>query len=367
MNNLFAFRREPGGALPGVVAPLIIVVIVILGVAPRVMGPVAAQAPVAPAAKTAGLVNGEPITEDQVLAAAAADLQSLDARQPRNDRTLAHDRLAIMHKALDTVAEQKLLALEAAQLQTTPQQIVEAEITSNVAVPSDEEVAAAYERNKANIRAPRDQALAQLRQQMIDRSRNSYRDTLLRRLKRQYGFKSLLEPLREEVATAGYPSRGPATARVTIVEFSDFECPFCGGLFPALKTIEKTYAQTVRIVYRQFPLTNVHPHAQKAAEASLCAGEQGRFWEMHDSMFGFQEDLTVDSLKLRAMELGLDVPAFNTCLDSGKHVETILKDKADAATLGVTGTPTLFVNGRMILGNQPAELRALIEDELSRK
>jgi protein-disulfide isomerase len=177
----------------------------------------------------------------------------------------------------------------------------------------------------------------------------------------------LLDPLRAEVATAGYPSRGPATARVTIVEFSDFECPFCGALFPTLKSVEKTYPDTVRVVYRQFPLTNVHPHAQKSAEASLCAGEQGRFWEMHDSLFGFQDDLTIDSLTLRAMELHLDVPRFSACLDSGKHAETIRKDKEEAATLGVTGTPTLFINGRMLLGNQPAELKALIEDELARK
>ena len=146
MNSLFAFRRRraPGGGLSVVVVAIVVVALVVLGVAPRLMGPAAAQAPASPAAvKTAGLVNGESITEDQVVAAAAADLRSLDARQPRNDRTLAHDRLAIMHKALDAVAEQKLLALEAAKLQTTPQQIVEAEITSNVAVPSDEDVVAA--------------------------------------------------------------------------------------------------------------------------------------------------------------------------------------------------------------------------------
>jgi predicted DsbA family dithiol-disulfide isomerase len=320
-----------------------------------------------PAASTAALINGETITEDQLLSVAAADLQQLASRPPSDERTMARNRLAIMHKALDTVAEEKLLALEAAKLQTTPQQIVQAEITSNVVVPSDEDVVAAYERNKANIRAPRDEALVQLRQQMIDRSRNAYRDALLRRLKRDYGFRSLLDPLRAEVATAGYPSRGPAAARVTIVEFSDFECPFCGRLFPALKNIERSYPNSVRIVYRQFPLTNIHPYAQKAAEASLCAGEQDRFWEMHDSMFGFQDDLTVPSLKMRAAELNLDVTAFSACLDSGKHAETIRKDKEDAATLGVTGTPTLFVNGRMILGNQPAELRALIDDEIARK
>ena len=148
MNSVFAFRRRA----PGAGRFVFVVAFIVLGVAPRLMGPAAAQAPAASAAaKTAGLVNGEPITEDQVVAAAAADLQSLEARQPRNERTLAYDRLAIMHKALDAVAEQKLLALEAAKLQTTPQQIVEAEITSNVAVPSDEDVVATYERNKPNI------------------------------------------------------------------------------------------------------------------------------------------------------------------------------------------------------------------------
>jgi len=343
------------------------IVIVVVGLTPLLLGASPQTSAAGAPAKTVGLVNGEAITEDQVLAAASADLRELDARQPRNDRTLARDRLAIMHKALDSVAEEKMLALEAAKQQTTPQQIVEAEITSNVVIPSAEDVAAAYERNKASIRAPRDEALVQLRQQMTDRSRTAYHDLLLRRLKRDYGFKSLLEPLRTEVATDGYPSRGPANARVTIVEFSDFECPFCGGLFPTLKNVERTYPQTVRIVYRQFPLTNIHPFAQKAAEASLCAAEQSRFWEMHDSMFGFQEDLTVGSLKSRAMELMLDVTAFNACLDSGKHAATILKDKEDAARLGVTGTPTLFVNGRMLLGNQPAELKALIDDELARK
>src|SRR6186997_2074653 len=153
MNSLFAFRRQraPGGGLP-IVA---VVAFIVLAVAPRFTGPAGAQAPASPAtAKTAGFVNGEPITDEQVVAAAADDLRNLDARQPRNERTLAYDRLAIMHKALDAVAEQKLLALEAAKLQTTPQQIVEAEITSNVAVPSDEDVVAAYERNKANIRVP---------------------------------------------------------------------------------------------------------------------------------------------------------------------------------------------------------------------
>jgi predicted DsbA family dithiol-disulfide isomerase len=259
-----------------------------------------------------------------------------------------------------------MIAAEAASQQVTPQQIVEAEIESNVALPSREEVTAYYERNQARFTGPREQALAQARQQLIDASRNRFRESLLRRLKRQYGFKSFLEPLRTEVATTGHPSRGPENAPVTIVEFSDFECPFCGALFPTIKALEKNYPDTVRVVYRQFPLTNIHPYAMKAAEASLCAHEQGRFWQMHDSLFGFQQDLSVPSLTLRAMEIGLDLEAFGACLDSGRQAARIKQDMADGAKAGVTGTPTLFVNGRVLLGNQPAELRALIEDELQR-
>ena len=175
-------------------------------------------------------------------------------------------------------------------------------------------------------------------------------------------------PQRTEISTAGYPARGPATAPVTIVEFSDFECPFCGRLFPTLKAVEKIYLDRVRIVYRQFPLRRIHPLAQKAAEASLCAAEQGRFWEMHDSLFGDQEHLTIDALKGRAVELKLDTAAFNACLDSGKQAAAIDRDIADGTKAGVTGTPTMFINGRMMVGAQPyAAIQAIIEDELQGK
>jgi len=335
--------------------PLILSILALAGVSAAQTNPGAA-----------GVVNGETITEDQVLKAAAADFQKLESSRPGG--TAPRDRLEILHKALDAIVEAKMIALEAARQQVTAQQIVDAEIESNVVVPSDEEVAAVYEKNQARIPGPRDEAIKQLRQQMAAQSRARFRDALLRRLKRQYGFRSYLEPLRTEVATAGHPSRGPATAPVTIVEFSDFECPFCYGLYPTLRMIERNYPEQVRIVYRQFPLSHIHPRAQKAAEASLCAHDQGRFWEMHDSLFGFQEQLGVDALKQRAEEFKLDMATFNACLDSGSKADAIKKDMADAAQAGVTGTPTFFVNGRMMLGNQPyAEIRAIIEDELQRK
>ena len=206
-----------------------------------------------------------------------------------------------------------------------------------------------------------------MKQYMIERSRAQYRTMLVMRLKKEYGFKSYLEPIRAQLKTGGFPTKGPATAPVTIVEFSDFECPYCGGLFPTLKQVEKNYPQQVRIVFRQFPLNNLHPHAQKAAEASLCANDQQKFWEFHDSMFGNQRELSVADLKQRAVDLKLDAALFNQCLDSGRHAEAIQVDIQEGAQNGVSGTPALFINGRLLSGNQPyAEIKEVIDDELQR-
>ena len=124
---------------------------------------------------------------------------------------------------------------------------------------------------------------------------------------------------------------------MTIVEFSDFQCPFCGNLYPVMKEIETKYKDTVRIVYRQFPLTSIHPFAQKAAEASLCAKDQNKFWEYHDSLFENQQALYIDDLKTRAVNLQLDTAAFNACLDSGKQVEAINKDVLEGNKSGRHG------------------------------
>jgi protein-disulfide isomerase len=111
----------------------------------------------------------------------------------------------------------------------------------------------------------------------------------------------------------------------------------------------------------------MHPHAQKAAEASLCANEQQKFWEFHDSMFGNQLALAVEDLKSRAVTMKLNTTAFNTCLDSGRQAAAVAKDQEEARKLGVSSTPTMFINGRLLSGNQPyGDIRAIIEDELSR-
>ena len=195
----------------------------------------------------------------------------------------------------------------------------------------------------------------------------SRRAALISDLRVKHRARVLLEVDRKEVAEAGSPAKGPVGAPVTIVEFSDFECPFCGRIVPTLKQVEEAYGDQVRVVFRQFPL-NIHPHAQKAAEASLCANDQGKFWEMHDAMFEKQRELGVDQLKAHAAGLGLDADSFGACLDSGKHAQKVASDMSDGAKAGVNGTPALFVNGRFLNGAVPFEAIAkLVDDELARK
>ena len=329
---------------------------------------ISAMAQIPSASRTAALVNGEAITEAQVSAAAATDLATLEAKKAESPGTYERDKLVIMHAALDSIIEDKLVAAEAARDRVTKEQVIYSEIESNVPTPSPEEVEAFYQANKSQITIPHDQAIPRVKQYMMDQARKHYRDAMVYMLKKQFPVKILLDPVRTNIATAGYPSQGPDTAAVTIVEFWDFQCPFCGGLFPTLKAIEKAYPDKVRLVYRQFPLTSIHPFAQKAAEASLCANDQKRFWEFHDSMFSDQMHLTVDDLKKRAVDLKLNTTEFNSCLDTGAKVSAVKKDIEEGTKAGANSTPSMFINGRFLSGNQPyADIREIIEDELQRQ
>ncbi len=173
------------------------------------------------------------------------------------------------------------------------------------------------------------------------------------------------------------PFLGSPDAPVTLVEFSDFQCPFCRKLFrEVLPGIEEKYIKTgkVRFVYRDFPLSSIHEMAQKYAEAGECADEQGKFWQMHDKIFEEQEkrgggtvfDYTVADVKLWAREIGLeDGVQFDQCLDSDKYLEEVQKDFRDGELAGILGTPGTFINGRLIPGAVPfAQFEAVIEEEL---
>ncbi len=161
-------------------------------------------------------------------------------------------------------------------------------------------------------------------------------------------------------------SKGAKEAKVVIIEFSDFQCLFCALVQPTLDQVMELYGDRVRLVYRHFPLTKIHPYALKAAVAAEAAGNQGKFWEMHDKLYQNQEKLTVDDLGRYAQELGLDMERFNKDLDSPELEKKVLTDKEDGLKAGVKGTPAFFINGTYISGNQPFEkFKELIEAELA--
>jgi Skp family chaperone for outer membrane proteins len=296
--------------------------------------------------KTIAVVNGENITEDQLNKAAASDLDNLELKKLQAEANHNRERSEILERKLEELMEEKLLAAEAAKRKIPAEQLLATEVDSKVIVPTDQQMQDFYNDNKARIPVPYEQAASQIRDYMIQLRKQDVRENFFASLKKDYAVRSFFQPVRFDIATAGHPSRGPANAAVTIVEFSDFECPFCGNLFPVMKEIEAKYPDTVRVVYRQFPLNTIHPHAQKAAEASLCAKEQNKFWEYHDSLFENQRDLTEEALKARAANLKLDTAAFDTCLTSGMQAAAVRKDIADGNRAGVTGTPAIYINGR---------------------
>jgi protein-disulfide isomerase len=201
-----------------------------------------------------------------------------------------------------------------------------------------------------------------VRQFLVQQRNGEARTALLGELRDKYAVSSKLEPLRVEVAATG-PAVGPEGAPVTIVEFSDFQCPYCARIVPTLKQVQEEYGDKVRLVFRQFPLESIHPNAQKAAEASLCAGEQGKFWEMHDLMFEEQQQLAMEELKEKAVRLELDAEAFGECVDSSRFAEQVADDLREGSTAGVSGTPAMFINGRFLNGAQPFEAIAKVVDE----
>lgn len=166
------------------------------------------------------------------------------------------------------------------------------------------------------------------------------------------------------------PFLGDPSAPVTIVEFGDFQCPFCKRFFDTTeKEIIDAYVKTgkARFVYRDYPLTAIHEMAQKSAEASECANEQDKFWSYHDRLYERQDGLSVANFKKWAGELGLNQSQFDQCLDSGKYYNEVQKDADDGQKAGVSGTPATFVNGRMISGAVPfGQFQTIIEEELSK-
>ena len=170
-----------------------------------------------------------------------------------------------------------------------------------------------------------------------------------------------------KIATEGAQSKGPESAPVTIVEFSDFECPFCARVVPTLQQIERTYQGSVRIVWKHLPLASIHKNAVGAAVAAEAAGRQGKFWEFHDKLFANQERLGPEDLLQHARDLQLDMGRFEADVLNAVEKKKIAADVQEADALGVVSTPSTFINGRPLVGAHPFEaFRKIIDDELTK-
>jgi len=213
---------------------------------------------------------------------------------------------------------------------------------------------------------------AQARQQVVaflnQQARQSQESILRDRLFAEAGVKILLEPPRVEVALGeGSPTRGPLNAPVVLVEFTDFQCPYCTRVQPTLNQILERYEGQILHVFKNLPLPN-HAQAPLAAEAALCAQDQGKFWPYHDWLFANQRSLSRDSMLAQANQMDIDSELFTACIDQKTYAEKVRADSREARSFGITGTPGFLINGRVISGAQPLEtFLEIINEELERK
>ena len=299
-------------------------------------------------------IDGVVITEQQIETSLGRELSRLNQQ--------IYD---LKRQKLSQLIDAQLLTEEAKRQDVSLATLLEREINNKVEPVSEDEIRSFYEKNKERVRLDLNAVHVQigeyLREQKLAERKSGYFNNLRSNAK----VMSYLKPppiYRAQVLTNGAPSKGAEKAPVTIVKFEDFECPFCRTVQPTLTELLKKYNGKVRLVHKDLPL-EIHPKAQLAAEAARCAGDQGKFWEYHDALYNNAPNLRPADLKAYAKRLGLDLPSFEQCLASGKHRRAVQKDLADGAKLGLTGTPSFFINGREISGAQPLEAFAMIIDE----
>ncbi len=287
---------------------------------------------------------------------------------------LEKQKYQLRKQGLEGFVVERLVQAEAKKRGMTEEEFLKAEVDDKIAQPPEEEIRKLFDESKERL--PPGTTFEQVRPQIVDFLTGSKKQErareLFAELKKQANIQIMLpEPPRppverKEVAATG-PARGPESAPVTIVEFSDFQCPFCSRASKTVDEVVKAYPNQVRVVFRQFPL-DFHPQAPKAAEAALCAADQGKFWEYHDVLFENQKALEVPQLQEYAQTVGLDAVKFNECLESGKQAEVVKADLEAGKKVGVSGTPAFFINGIMLSGAQPLEeFKSVIDAELQAK
>ena len=333
------------------------------GAAPAEDAP--AKAPAAAAATTSG--GWDPLPP-VVATVAGADITAADL-----DGAVMGDVIELRTKlyearkgALEQMIAERLLEAEAKKKNQSVEDYLKAEVEAKVTPATDAEVDAFYAQNQGRIRGTLDEVREPVREHLTQQKQGDAMKALLDQLRKDAQVVVKLDPPRFPVEPGDAPRLGKKDAPVQIVEFSDFECPYCGIAAKTVHDLSTKYGDKIAISFLHFPLP-MHPNAPKAAEASLCANEQGKFWEYHDQLFANQRMLDPLSLVRYATDLGLDVAAFQRCLESGEKAKAVEADVAKGKTVGMSGTPGFYVNGIHISGALPVEaFSEIIDAELAR-
>lgn len=318
------------------------------------------QDPSSPVAR----IGGKTITAGELDEAVKKELSQLEQQYQEQ-------RYQIRRNQLESMLRSRAFDEKAKAKGVTREELVNQEVGAKIPEPSDDEIRALYERAKAGGQQlpPLDQVKADIARFIKNQKGQGALAEYYEQLKKDMDIQMLLpayQPPKVAVDATG-PSKGPATAPITIVEFSDYECPYCVRAEAVVKEVLAAYPDKIRVVYRDYPLP-MHAKAPKAAEAAHCAGDQGKYWEMHDKLFANAQKLDVADLKAHAREVGVDGAKFDQCLDSGEKAKVVEMHKKAGDDAGVSGTPAFFVNGRLLSGAQPLEaFRAIIDEELKTK
>lgn len=301
-------------------------------------------------------INGATITDAELTEAAKEDLKQFDMQVYK-----------IKKGALDELIETRLIEGAAKKDGKSVEEFVQINIDAKVKKPSEEEMKAFYEQHKGQVGGKSfDEVKDSISQFMNRRAAQEAREAVLAQLKNDAKVVVQLEPPRATVETGDSPSQGKKGAPITIVEFTDYECPFCGRVRPTVAELMEKYKGKIYYVLRDYPLP-FHGNAKKAHEAAHCAGDQNKYWEMNKRLFENQKALQVDKLKGYAKDIGLNMGKFDKCLDSGKYAKKVDENQAYGGKVGVNGTPAFFINGIALSGAQPiGAFTEIIDVELAK-
>jgi len=304
-------------------------------------------------------VDGDKISLHDLREASKAPLARLEDQTYRLER-----------QKLQEMIEDRLLVREAQRRNISLESLINAEITSKAAEVTAQEIQNLYDQSKNQLQKPEQEVEGQLRTFLHNQKLAARRREFVKTLQANAKVTVFLDPpppFRASVGGDG-PSRGTTGAPITIVEFEDFQCPFCKKAHEILDQVLVRYKDKVRVVHRDFPLQALHPASWKAHEAGRCAEEKGKFWEYRDLLYKNAPAASPDQLTSYASQLGLDSSDFKKCLDTGKFKAVVQRDEDEANRLGIQGTPAFFINGQLLSGAQPeSEFARVIDEELNKR